>query len=215
MKKLKLILKHLRILLKVNPNDEADLRMSEHSYAILFQKEMALRLGHKFVDSAKFDALSKSGKKIEYKSTFKCVSNGMTISNLNDKEDVVWRIAPGVVDDKEHWFYFPKFEINNVYGVNNYEWAVIEDPVQFSKDNPYFRMTRKFVGNGYSRGKAMPSINYLIDENYTWNKGYVRAREYTVDEIKKLSNMTDEEVRNYVSYAHNEIEKELIEDNFD
>lgn len=162
---------------------------------------MAMRLGHKYVDVEHYDAVSPTGKKLEYKSCA-AAKDAITISNLNNKEDVILYIFPGVSDDKEHWFYFPRWEIHNVVGINPYEWMIAEDAECYDS---------KFVYPNLTRGKCMTPKHYMIDINYTWRKGYMRAREFSMTQIKELSVWSDEAVKTYLSFAHSDIEKELLD----
>jgi len=176
------------------------------TYADLYEMQIAKRLNHTYTNDESSDGTSPSGKKIEYKTIMVCNTTNLTISNLNNKEDVILYIANDVIDENEHWFYFPKFEINNVYGISRYEWAILNEE---EKDN--IETFGKFFDNHLSRGKATPPKDYNSDESYTWRKGYLRARKFTIEEIKMLSIFSDEQVREYLSYEHNGTEKDLLD----
>lgn len=179
-------------------NNRAQEKMAKNIYVEYYQLVLSEILGHEFVDKDHFDSYSESKKKIEYKIIFVCNSNSLTISNWNEKEDTILYIGHNVVDDNEHWFYFPKWEYNNIYG-KDHMWVYSE-----KRPNGW----GKFVDNNLTGGKSMIPINYLKDDNYTWKKGYMRAREYSLDEIRRLSNISDDEVRNFISYEYSEIESE-------
>ena len=136
--------------------------------ANLLQLEIAKRLEHDFVNGQHFDAISRHSKRpYEYKIVNSCNTKNMTISNLNNKEDVIIFVNKNVIDEEEHWFFFSKEELQSMRSPCG----------QF-----------KLVDNNLTRGKMMLPINYLSHNRRTWKKDYLKTKRVSIEQLKHITN---------------------------
>lgn len=160
----------LRKISRMNPDEPTHLQMISFIEANLLQLEVAERLEHDFVNGQHFDAISKNSKRLyEYKIVNSCNTKNMTISNLNNKEDVIVFVNKNVIDSEEHWFFFTKEELQ-------------------TKRSPCG--TFKLVDDKLTRGKMMLPLNYLSHNRRTWKKDYLMTKRVTVEQLKQITNST-------------------------
>ena len=153
---------------KLDVNQLTHCQLIHYLEANLLQLEVAEILEHDFVNGNHYDAISKKSKKLfEYKIVNTCNSNAITVSNLNNKEDVIVFVNKNVIDENEHWFYFPKEELKEM-----------RSPCGKSK----------LVDDHLTRGKMMIPKNYNSEKRRTWRKDYIKSREFSIEELKQLTN---------------------------
>lgn len=151
------------------------------------EKKFAESLNMKYINATGFDAINIHGKKFEIKVTTKATYN-LTITNIFGKEDILYKVYPGVIDDKYHYFYFPKYEYPYVVKKGQYDWEITEDFTD-----------RQRIVNCSVNGKMSLPKNYQTDKYNTWRKQYLRDKAITFKHLYTLvNNSKPEEKKNNI-----------------
>ncbi|MFW6226372.1 MAG: hypothetical protein ACOC3V_05395 [bacterium] len=142
----------------------------------LEEEKLANDLGHEFVDHIGYDAISKNNEKWEYKQCLSLSTKNITITNLNDKEDVIFHLhRNAALDNRDHYFIFTKFDLELL-------------------------REKRWIRSDLSRGKLMFPLDYNSEKYTTEKKNFLKSREYSLNQIKYLTNNFEKETIKYLIY---------------